>query len=434
MTYRLGSAAIAFAACLCPSFAAGFTPTIRFSEFLLDSPGTDDGREYFEISGPAGASLDGLFLLEIEGDGGASGVIDGVFDLTGLSLGSNGLLLLRDQEMIPVGELMVPGVLNPAPAAETTVYYENNPPLGDYNRDGVVNAADYTVYRDLAAAGTGTLPNDATTGSIGAEDYTYWAGAYTGNGPVRAFFNRDGDVENGSITMAIVRDFTGVLNQDLDTNDDGALDATPWSEVLDAVGMNEGTMPEDTGLLNNSYGAQLGGIDFASNPVDGLQAIPGFSDEPDGYILLEDGQGGYIRAVLEPNESTSGSPDIYFDDGSGVPQVVDTAPLGPWTLDNAANPGGYSEIVTVDENGVYYYVDPELVLVTGEMLGFPGVSIVDADGNPLSLFLVSPGNLNGSGVVAEPVFPAASLGVPEPSTVVVALLAALTSTAASRRR
>ncbi len=34
-------------------------------------------------------------------------------------------------------------------------------------------------------------------------------------------------IENGTITMLLVKDFTGTVGQDLDTNDDGVLDMTP---------------------------------------------------------------------------------------------------------------------------------------------------------------------------------------------------------------
>ncbi|MBK8914585.1 MAG: hypothetical protein IPM64_08280 [Phycisphaerales bacterium] len=36
-------------------------------------------------------------------------------------------------------------------------------------------------------------------------------------------------------THMLVRGFSGVLNLDLDTNDDGILDSTPWTEILDVV-------------------------------------------------------------------------------------------------------------------------------------------------------------------------------------------------------
>ena len=43
---------------------------------------------------------------------------------------------------------------------------------GDYNQDGAVNAADYTVWRDNLGSAT-SLPNDDTAG-VGPDDYTRW--------------------------------------------------------------------------------------------------------------------------------------------------------------------------------------------------------------------------------------------------------------------
>lgn len=52
---------------------------------------------------------------------------------------------------------------------------------GDYNDDGLVNAADYTIFRDNEGA-TFTLtnenPNAATPGVVDKEDYDYWTSQY----------------------------------------------------------------------------------------------------------------------------------------------------------------------------------------------------------------------------------------------------------------
>ncbi len=58
-------------------------------------------------------------------------------------------------------------------------YYEITAPgpTGDYNSDGVVNAADYTVWRnnlDVSVA----LPNDSTPGTVTADDYNVWKAAF----------------------------------------------------------------------------------------------------------------------------------------------------------------------------------------------------------------------------------------------------------------
>jgi predicted extracellular nuclease len=46
-----------------------------------------------------------------------------------------------------------------------------------------------------------------------------------------------------NVTHLLVRDFSGSNGDDLDTNDDGVLDATPWSEVLDSVALVTPTVP-----------------------------------------------------------------------------------------------------------------------------------------------------------------------------------------------
>ena len=48
---------------------------------------------------------------------------------------------------------------------------------GDYNNNGVVDAADYVVWRKLLNQNV-TIPNDATPGSVVAGDYTVWRSNY----------------------------------------------------------------------------------------------------------------------------------------------------------------------------------------------------------------------------------------------------------------
>lgn len=48
---------------------------------------------------------------------------------------------------------------------------------GDYNDDGTVDAADYTVWRDNLGQSV-TLPNDTTPGTVTAADYDIWKAAF----------------------------------------------------------------------------------------------------------------------------------------------------------------------------------------------------------------------------------------------------------------
>jgi len=47
-------------------------------------------------------------------------------------------------------------------------------PPGDYNNDGIVNAADYTLWRNNFGAPAGSLLNDVDGGTIGPAQYATW--------------------------------------------------------------------------------------------------------------------------------------------------------------------------------------------------------------------------------------------------------------------
>lgn len=49
---------------------------------------------------------------------------------------------------------------------------------GDYNDDGVVDAADYVMWRNNVGAPSGSLPNDPHNTPIGTDQYTTWKDNY----------------------------------------------------------------------------------------------------------------------------------------------------------------------------------------------------------------------------------------------------------------
>ncbi|MFM7051113.1 MAG: hypothetical protein ACKOYN_03140 [Planctomycetota bacterium] len=73
------------------------------------------------------------------------------------------------------------------------------------------------------------------------------------------------------VTHLLVRNFTGALNTDLDTNDDGVLDSTPWSEVLDSVAF---VNPAATGVQEKAYSATQVGPDGTFFPGHILRCSP----------------------------------------------------------------------------------------------------------------------------------------------------------------
>ena len=54
---------------------------------------------------------------------------------------------------------------------------------GDYNDDHVVNAADYTVWRNNVGQPAGTLPGDTVGGTIGRGQYDLWKANYGATRP-----------------------------------------------------------------------------------------------------------------------------------------------------------------------------------------------------------------------------------------------------------
>jgi hypothetical protein len=120
-----------------------------FSELFVNPPGNDNGFEGIELTGTPGLSLDGYFFIVIEGDtgiSGLSGIVDQVINLNGQSLGSNGLLLIRDSAT----------VLTPAPDPQTSLM------IIDFNPDVENGANTYILgFGEFPAVGTDLdLDND----------------------------------------------------------------------------------------------------------------------------------------------------------------------------------------------------------------------------------------------------------------------------------
>lgn len=68
---------------------------ILMNEVKVDTPSVDEPYEYIEIKGTPNMALTNVFVLSVEGDGAGAGAVDRVFDLTGLTIGDNGLLVIK---------------------------------------------------------------------------------------------------------------------------------------------------------------------------------------------------------------------------------------------------------------------------------------------------------------------------------------------------
>ncbi len=122
-------------------------------------------------------------------------------------------------------------------------------------------------------------------------------------------------LENGTITLLLVKDFTGASSIDLDTNEDGIFESTPWDAIVDAVAVNDG------GGSNLTYGVPALTVYY-----DGLAYAPGGASRiPDGYDtdaatdwVRNDfdlgGIEGYPGSLVEGEAyNTPGAPNMIYE-------------------------------------------------------------------------------------------------------------------------
>ncbi|RLS50991.1 MAG: hypothetical protein DWH90_00165 [Planctomycetota bacterium] len=106
----------------------------------------------------------------------------------------------------------------------------------------------------IPADGTLLIGNPATNPDVG-----------NGAGAAGANLNNDWIENSDNITIMLVRGFTGAISTDLDTNDDGTLDLTPWVEVVDSIALVESATVPPIGT-EYAYGANRIGPDGAFVP------------------------------------------------------------------------------------------------------------------------------------------------------------------------
>ncbi len=84
----------------------------------------------------------------------------------------------------------------------------------------------------------------------------------------------DEDMENGTITILLVENFSGSVGNDLDIDDNGAFDSTPWTRIVDDVATTDG------GGSDRTYSATVLAAFFDGNPfgAGGASRIPNGTD------------------------------------------------------------------------------------------------------------------------------------------------------------
>ena len=95
---------------------------------------------------------------------------------------------------------------------------------------------DYSAYTLLGVEGD----YSASTSAEGFVDNIIPLGTTDANGLFLVNVPSTAALENGTLSLLLVKDSTATVGVDIDTDDDGVVDVTYWSEIRDGVVVNDG--------------------------------------------------------------------------------------------------------------------------------------------------------------------------------------------------
>jgi hypothetical protein len=124
---------------------------------------------------PAGKRYEWLFGINPDATKGGTNAAPWTTDVT-LPVGADGTVNLTG--FYGDYTVSVDGKTVPLSLVKGTTAYSLTIPTGDYNGDGVVNAADYTVWRDTLGSTTDLRADGNGDGIIDAADYSAWTTNY----------------------------------------------------------------------------------------------------------------------------------------------------------------------------------------------------------------------------------------------------------------
>jgi hypothetical protein len=211
---------------------------------------------------------------------------------------------------------------------------------------------DYSAYTILEIEGdsgiaVGTIDEVISIGTTNASGF--WLGSLPSN-----------SLENGTLTLLLVTNFTGALNDDLDTNDDGIFDITPWDSVVDGVAVNDGGAG-DLAYAVPSLGVSYDGQPFApggaSRFPDGLDTDTSADWVRNDFDLA--GIPGYDGTIIEGEAyNTPGvsnavyMPDTFCISGYKYDDFDDVGIQG-WQINLRDNAGALLATTQTDADGFY---------------------------------------------------------------------------------
>jgi hypothetical protein len=180
------------------------------------------------------------------------------------------------------------------------------------------------------------------------------------------------DIENGTNTYVLVKGFSGAVGNDLDTNNDGVLETTPWTSAHDAIGWQDN-------LTGFAYAVALGGTNYSPS---------GWG--PDAYTLLSNGTGVVMDVIVGAN------------------------PLGPFLAVFDRNSGNLSGEFMLTPGGFYQYnaIPTAYQLVFGNHIGGGTAELTASDNMYLEVSESPPFTPTGASVIVRV---ESALSIPSPT-------------------
>lgn len=155
------------------------------------------------------------------------------------------------------------------------------------------------------------------------------------------------DGENGTVTYLLVSGFTGAKGLDLDTDDDGSLDMTPWSAVVDGI-----AVVADSSHFAYSDVALIPGLDGNASAFNGASRVPNGvdtnttfdwirNDDRAGLASFPDATAAPGLAINTPgadNQVAKGDPSVIIVESSGSTEVTEGGGTDSYTVALATVP------------------------------------------------------------------------------------------------
>lgn len=247
---------------------------LLLNEVLVNPPGADDAKEFIELKGTPGSTLNNIYVVVFEGDSADAGNADLVIPLNDVTLGSNGLLFIG-----------------------TSLGYSISAP---------------TVFKDTLVFGLPILENGNTTFAVLFS-------------PIPMLTNVDYDTNNdGTLDLpqgAVLQDAVGWTNGDLYALVYGGVILTQSAGTPDAaVRFFDNTTPFSKPAWYNgdlTAPSTFDPLEISSNfPTSGAGITPGGINVPNNGTGL---QGVEVESHIHPNPATDAA--------------VLSMPSGQWTLE-----------------------------------------------------------------------------------------------------